>query len=301
MTQVPAPERPERRVDGSMSLLVDMMTNSLDSSYAEAAARKAGAADPSRPGGTPATGPVRRAVALGTLVAVGVVTGTAAAQVRSRDQAMTGVRGQLVEDVQRRTAATDDLAQTAARLRTEVAQLSEAGLSAGAAGQAAARQLAALELAAGVAPVSGPGIIVRLDDPPAQPADAAPPEDGAEQPEGPQRVLDRDLQDVVNALWAAGAEAISINDLRLTTQTAIRSAGEAILVDYRPLSPPYTVRAIGNAKVLEPEFVDGEVGRRLATFTEIYGISLRVTRTDKQTLPGSGSPTLRQARPEVTR
>ena len=52
------------------------------------------------------------------------------------------------------------------------------------------------------------------------------------------RVLDRDLQVMVNALWAAGAEAIAINGQRLTARSAIRYAGEAILLDFRPLVPP---------------------------------------------------------------
>ncbi|MCU1674370.1 MAG: hypothetical protein JWN77_2483 [Frankiales bacterium] len=273
----PAPV--DQRVDRSMSLLTDMMTNSLDQSYAEAAARR---------GSSPESAG-RRFVAVVLLVAVGAVTGTAAAQVRSRQTAQVGVRGKLVEDVQQRTRATDELARTASALRDDVARLQARGLSTGAAGQAAAEQLAALELAAAVGPVTGPGLVVRLDDAPM-------PEDGSQRPDD-ARVLDRDLQAVVNALWAAGAEAVAINGLRLTAQTAIRSAGEAVLVDYRPLTTPYTVRAIGNAKLLEPAFVDGPTGRRLATYTSVYGISFSVSRSDKQTLAGSGSPTLRLARP----
>ena len=290
--------RPARRVDGSMSLLVDMMTNTLDESYAEAAARKraeqaAGTPSPER--GTPPyrAQRSRRALALVLLLALGLVAGTAAAQVRNRQAAQDTVRAQLVADVDRRTEATDSLNDTAVRLRQEVDRLQAMGLSTGAAGRQAAERLAALELAAAVSPVTGPGLVVRLDD-------APPPEDG-EPPAGDDgRVLDRDLQDVVNALWAAGAEAIAVNGLRLTALTAIRSAGESILVDYRPLSPPYTVRAIGNPKVLEPSFVDGETGRRLATFSSLYGIELAVQRTDRQALAGSGSPSLRLAEPEAS-
>ena len=295
MTQVPTRESPPRRVDGSMSLLVDMMTNSLDESYAEAAARKkAVARGTTREEQAGATPPSRRAVAVLLLIALGLVTGTAAAQVRRREASMEGLRAELVSDVKSRTASTDELADTAAGLRREVDRLQDAGLSAGAAGRAAAEQLAALELAAGVGPVRGPGIVVRLND---APGSADPEVDVRGGAAGEGRILDRDLQDVVNALWAAGAEAISVNGLRLTVQTAIRSAGEAILVDYRPLSPPYTVRAIGEPKELEPAFVDGEVGRRLNTYTSLYGLEFAVRRTDAQTLPGSGAPTLRHAQP----
>jgi uncharacterized protein YlxW (UPF0749 family) len=176
-------------------------------------------------------------------------------------------------------------------------------LNTGAAGRAAARQLAALELAAGVAPVTGPGLVVLIDD--AAEPDGQDGAGGAGDPAADStadgRVQDSDLQDVVNALFGAGAEAISINGLRLTAQTAIRSAGEAILVDFRPLSPPYTIRAIGNAKVLEPAFVDGPIGRRLATYTSVYGLRLSVRATNSQSVPGTGAPVLRLARPEAAK
>jgi uncharacterized protein YlxW (UPF0749 family) len=135
--------------------------------------------------------------------------------------------------------------------------------------------------------------VVRLDDATAGPSPDA--QRGGQVAEG--RVQDRDLQDAVNGLWAAGAEAVSINGLRLSALTAIRSAGEAILVDFRPVSPPYTVRAIGNPGTLQARFVDGQSGRRLSTFSSLYGISLIVRRTSSQTLPGAGTPTLRLAAP----
>jgi len=291
-----------RRPDRSMSLLVDMMSNTQDQAYADAAQRKAGLAGaPGTPGGRKRTASARsRVTAAFLLVALGLVTGMAAAQVKRRQADQGGVRTQLVADVQRRTAATDALAEQTARRREEVAQLQDAGLADVATGTQLRRQLAALELAAGTGAVTGPGVVVRLDDA----EDAADP--GAGAPSGdqavadnPSRVLDRDLQDAVNGLWAAGAEAISVNDLRLTAQTAIRSAGEAILVDFRPLSPPYVIRAIGNPKVLLPSFVDGAAGRRLTTYTTLYGLRLAVSRTDEQVLPGSGSVKLRFSRADL--
>lgn len=284
------------RPDRSMSLLVDMMSSTLDAAYAEAAARRAGApAGPGRGRSRP-TSFRSRTTAVLLLVALGLVTGIAAAQVRQRAQTFSTVRAGLVAEVQRRTADTDRLAaQTAAR-REEVARLQQAGLAAAAAGQSVARRLAALELTAGTGAVRGPGVTVRLDDAPAdtQPA-AGEPAGGAAAASGPARVLDRDLQDAANGLWAAGAEAVSINDLRLTTQTAIRSAGAAILVDFRPLTPPYVLRAIGNPALLPSGFADGAAGRRLASYTSLYGLRFAVTRSDDLSLPGAGFPTLRFA------
>lgn len=114
-------------------------------------------------------------------------------------------------------------------------------------------------------------------------------------PEG--RVQDRDLQDVVNGLWAAGAEAVSVNGQRLSALTAIRSAGDAILVDLRPLTPPYVVAAVGDPEGLELGFVDGPSGRRLQTFTSLYGITFEVRREQELSLPGAAAPDLRAASP----
>ena len=65
------------------------------------------------------------------------------------------------------------------------------------------------------------------------------------------RVRDRDMQRVVNGLWESGAEAISVNGQRLTALSAIRAAGDAILVDNKPLVPPYTVLAVGDGQAAE--------------------------------------------------
>jgi uncharacterized protein YlxW (UPF0749 family) len=283
-----------------MSLLVDMMTNTLDESYADAAARRQAANSDAAStggagGGAERSRPRRGGTVLVHHVVHGLLTGPDAAQVRKREAAASTVRGQLVEEVQRRTADSDELADQAVRLRREVSALQDAALRASGNGAAVAEQLALLQLATGLGPVTGPGLVVRLDDAPAgdDATDAGDPDRGGQV--GAGRVLDRDLQDAANGLWAAGAEAVAINGLRLSGLTAIRSAGEAILVDYLPLSPPYTLRAIGDPGDLEAGFADGAAGRRLATLSSAYGLQLVIKRTDKQTLPGAGEPTLRVA------
>src|SRR4029450_962631 len=74
------------------------------------------------------------------------------------------------------------------------------------------------------------------------------------------RVLDIDLQVLVNGLWEGGAEAISINGHRLSTVPAIRSAGDPITVDYRSLTRPYRVEAIGDVRTLQARFVESSAG-----------------------------------------
>lgn len=277
-----------------MSLLVDMTAAALDPSYGDAAARKAGSG--SHDGGERAPGRrriPRRLTAL--LVLVGVGTGVAAAQVRQHAGDVGSVRRSLLADVRRETRETDQLAAQADRLRTQVQHVRDQGLGEGARGRSTAAQLAALELVTGGVAVHGPGLVVRLDDAPDVSTDNTTSRGGQL---GAGRIYDRDVQDVVNALWAAGAEAITINGQRLTAQTAIRSAGEAVLVDFRPLSPPYVLRAVGNVDAMEPAFADGATARRFTTWTSLYGIGFDISRAQDLRLSAAGAPDLRVAHPE---
>ena len=280
----------ERRVDASMSLLVDMMANTLDEAYAE---RAAGRRATPHPGAAPPVHRRSRWLPLVGLIVVGVVTGTAIASVRAREVETRGVRAGLAQEVRDRTARSDALAVRAAALRDEVAAARQQALGSDAEGRELARRVAALEAASATAAVRGPGVVVTVDD--ADAGDDAAPDAlrGGTVPEG--RVSDRDLQDVVNGLWAAGAEAVAVNGQRLGPLTAIRSAGDAVLVDLRPLSPPYVVEAVGDPGDLQVDFVDGPSGRRLATLASLYGIEFDVERADALTLAGAPAPQLRAA------
>jgi uncharacterized protein YlxW (UPF0749 family) len=277
-----------------MSLLVDMMANTLDEAYAERAARRAGAAAGAPAAPARRSAPGRRTVALLVLVLLGLLTGTAIAQVRDRQASTDVLRADLADEVRARTSESDALAASAERLRAEVAAQSAALLGGDEAGRAAGAQLERLDLLTGSAPVQGPGVRVVLADAPAaaDQVDAAP-RGGASDT---ARISDRNLQDLVNALWAAGAEAVDVNGQRLTALTAIRSAGEAVLVDFRPLSPPYVVQAVGDPSDLQVELLDGPTGRRLTTYVSLYGWGLEVERVDRLRLSGAGLPELRSVR-----
>lgn len=278
-----------------MSLLVDMMTNTLDGSYADAAARRAGKERLATERGNrvAAPSPQRRVLAVVLLLLLGGVTGTASAQVRRGDSAARTARIQLLQDVRDETRNTDDLSRRAQDLRLAVGVLRDTALGAGSAGRLQAERLAELNLVTGGVPVRGPGIVLTLDD--AKGATGRPAARGGDVQRG--RVQDRDLQDVVNGLWAAGAEAISINGLRLTALTAIRSAGEAILVDFRPLSPPYAIRAVGDRNGLQSGFGSGAAGGRLAALASLVHVRYFVMGADDLHLAAAGLPDLRLAQP----
>jgi uncharacterized protein YlxW (UPF0749 family) len=266
--------------DASMSLLSDLMTDTLDAGYAEAAARRGGPRTP-RP----------RAALVAGVVLVGFLLSVAVLDVRDRALGAGSAREALVDEVVRRTEAADTSASELVRLRSEINRARRDALALG--GGTTATDLDALELSSGAVPVTGPGLVVTVDDPPQ-------PDDGTEDPvKAEERILDRDLQSIVNSLWAAGAEAISVNDQRLTALSAIRSADIAILVDYRPLLPPYVVRAIGDPRALEPDFVSSRGGRDMRLLAENYGFRFEVARSDALRIPAASGLSLRSARPPL--
>jgi uncharacterized protein YlxW (UPF0749 family) len=110
-------------------------------------------------------------------------------------------------------------------------------------------------------------------------------------------VRDGDLQLVVNALWASGAEGISVNDQRLGPATAIRFAGEAVLVDFRPVTNPYEIRAIGDQDRLSAGFLANDDVRALAVISETFGLGFEFVHEDDLSLPAARTVELRYARP----
>ena len=116
-------------------------------------------------------------------------------------------------------------------------------------------------------PVSGPGITVTLTD-----------------RSGPGRgngnVRDQDLAMVVNAMWAAGADAVSINGQRVGPETFVRTAGSVILVNVTPVSSPYKVAAIGDANALSVALVRGATGDYLSAAQSVTGMTVSSTVSD---------------------
>jgi uncharacterized protein YlxW (UPF0749 family) len=178
-------------------------------------------------------------------------------------------------------------------LRAQVATLRARALT-GTGGAQLAERARLLELLAGETPVTGPGLRITLADAPSASAGSGTdPRQGTTADQG--RVLDRDLQTVVNGLWAAGAEAVAVNGQRLTARSAIRYAGQAILVDFSPLVPPYVVQAVGDAAGLQTRFAAGAAGAYLQALRDNYGVQAAIVPSANLELPGAGGSTTRFA------
>ncbi len=99
---------------------------------------------------------------------------------------------------------------------------------------------------AGTVSVHGPGIVVLLKDSPKRTSSVM-----SQENLGDYIIHDRDVREVVNELFAAGAEAISVNGQRLVGNSSIRCVGPVVRVNSTPIAAPFVIKAIGDASTLE--------------------------------------------------
>lgn len=143
-----------------------------------------------------------------------------------------------------------------------------------------------LEQQVGLRPIRGGGITVVLDDAPRRPDGTLPPD------ARPDDVIvhQQDVQSVVNALWAGGADGMTIMGQRLITTGAVRCVGNTLLLYGRTYSPPFRVTAVGDPRRLRAG-LDSEPGVRLYRQAVAYfGLGYEVKDEREVTLPGYGGP-----------
>ncbi|MER6439497.1 DUF881 domain-containing protein [Streptomyces sp. NPDC001185] len=282
------PPRPSRP-DASMSLLTNVMDHSLDDGYAEAAARR----KTEGTGGMPKTVRARLGLAAGLVLAALVVT-VGAANARIAAPVVAKERQELIDRIQRETSSADKLEGTVDTLRDDVSARQREALKQGGGDRADL-----VGILSGAVAVHGPGVKLVVNDAKeaTQGGDGDPRETSGFSDTG--RVRDRDMQRVVNGLWASGAEAVSVNGQRLTALSAIRAAGDAILVDNKPLVPPYTVLAVGDGERLSTRFQNSADGLYLHALQENYGIRTSISVDDDVRLPAAPSVIVRTAQPST--
>lgn len=206
---------------------------------------------------------------LGFLVVTAVVTG------QEERQKAAPRKAELVSLIDNRREQVDDLDAAVEVLRQDLAREQERASRASSRDRRAAEAAQELAEQAGVVPLAGRGIEVTLSSSPRTPP--SPEEAGA------YEIHDSDLQLVVNALWAAGAEAVAINDSRLVATTPIRAAGGTIIVNFRPLNPPFVVRAIGADR---GRFGQSEIAKRFKRWTTLFGLGFEIRERATVAVPG---------------
>ena len=261
-------------------LLVDLVNNHLDPGYAAAAERR---------GRNPETRWYDRPAAIAGCLLIGFVLVVAYIHTHRGAPEAAKVHDSLVTRVRAAQQGGNDLAN---RVNDLERQLSAALPKSG----PLAKDLDLARLQAGLIAVSGPGMTVTLSEPPQPTATPTPGRGGTTSIGTTNTLTDRDVRSIVNELWRDGAEAISVNDIRLTPTSAIRFAGEAVLVDFQPITPPYEIRALGNADELSTNFAESSVASRYQTLKGAEGIGFSFSDAEHLTLPASASVKVRYAR-----
>ncbi|MCC2594591.1 DUF881 domain-containing protein [Tessaracoccus sp. OS52] len=180
----------------------------------------------------------------------------------------------LQELVSAQTERNEDLRAEAEGLRGDVEELSQA--------QGGNPELAARVDAAGMVastvPVSGPGLRVVLTDAPLDIRPAGVDDDSL-------IVHQQDIQAVVNALWTAGAEAMTIQGQRVISTTGIKCVGNSVVLHGVPYAPPYVIEAIGPTDAMEVSLAESRPVQIYLQYVEAYGLGYSESRFENAEFP----------------
>ncbi|HEU0238101.1 MAG TPA: DUF881 domain-containing protein [Micromonosporaceae bacterium] len=144
---------------------------------------------------------------------------------------------------------------------------------------------------AGLVAVQGPALTVVLNDAPAS-ADGSLPRGAT-----PDDVVvhQQDVQAVVNAMWAGGAEAMTIMGVRVISTSAVRCVGNTLLLQGVLYSPPFTITAIGNTRAMRAALDESPQVAAYRQAVAAWGLGYQ-TREGVVTLPAyNGSTDLQYA------
>lgn len=199
----------------------------------------------------------------------------------------------------RHPAATSDLStlvrtrqEQVRQLETEVSSLDAAieGFSPAQSGTAAEDAFTA----GSTRPVSGSGVQITLSDAPAGQVPAgATPDDLV--------IHQQDIEDTMNALWSGGAEAMTVQGVRVTDRTVIRCIGNVILVDGTSFSPPYVIQAIGDPAALHAAVASNPRMVNYQAYVAKYGLGWDMQTKDALSFaPATTSSTVNYATVEET-
>jgi uncharacterized protein YlxW (UPF0749 family) len=215
-----------------------------------------------------------------TLALAGLLMATSAATARGTDlrSDRRSNLADLIREQATKAAAATDAVQG---LRSEIDQLTGSGGSGDArvtAAQAEANRLSAI---AGLTPMVGPGLTVTLDDSSRDPAAPLPvgvsPDDLV--------VHQQDLQAVVNALWAGGAQGVQVMDQRLLATMAVRCVGNTLILHGRVYSPPFSVTAVGDVASMRQALQTAPGLVIYREWVDLVGLGYQVVSHAKTTLP----------------
>jgi len=190
----------------------------------------------------------------------------------------------LVAAQEARLAAADERARS---LRAELTDRQEAARAADDRVAAAVATARTLEPGLGLSALAGPGVTVVLDDAP-RPRDGQVPPSGASPDD--LVVHEQDVQAVVNALRAGGADGIAVMGERLTATSSVRCVGNTLLLHGQVFSPPFEITAVGDVEALRGSLAAAPGVQTYLTYVTAYGLGWSVREHPRVELPAHDGP-----------
>jgi uncharacterized protein YlxW (UPF0749 family) len=193
---------------------------------------------------------------------------------------------ELSQLIRQRDAGLDRQTNQLADLQSQVEQLTEQAASRNVDVRAAQAAGEAGELSAALVPLTGPGLVITLDDAPQRPDGSLPvdarPDDLV--------IHQSDVQAVVNAVWGAAADGVAIMDQRLIATSAVRCVGNTLLLQGRPYSPPFIIAAIAEVDAVRAQLAASPQVAVFQQAVEDFGLTFEIRALPQLTLPAYDGP-----------
>ncbi|MFD2092530.1 DUF881 domain-containing protein [Blastococcus deserti] len=193
---------------------------------------------------------------------------------------------ELSELIDQRNAVIADQADQLGELQRQVERLTAQAATRNSDVAAAAGAAEAGAMSAALVPLTGPGVVITLDDAPARPDGSLPvnarPDDLV--------IHQSDVQAVVNAVWAAAADGVAIMDQRLIATSAVRCVGNTLLLQGRTYSPPFVVAAIADASAVRAQLAASPQVAVFQQAVDAFGLTFTVRERPSVSLPAYDGP-----------
>lgn len=204
-----------------------------------------------------------------------------------------GRRMQLAELVGSEQNRVDGYRRTVTALRSDIEQAAERSAAGDSEVAAARTEVDRLVPFAGLEAVHGPGLTITLADAPTPAADGSGLNPGAATADvdpNDRIVHQQDVQAVVNALWAGGAEAMRLMDQRVISTSAVRCVGNTLRLQGRTYPPPYVITAVGDVDRLRAALAASPGVLAYRAYSDALGLVYTEKTHDDVTLPAYDGP-----------
>jgi len=222
-------------------------------------------------------------------VAAGLLFATSAQTAKGTDLRPSGT--DLADVIRAQTRAVQARTEAVRSLREQVDRLTQQSAPGNSAVTQLQQRSAALAPVAGTEAVRGPAITVTLNDAKRS---------AASLPQGFTAddivVHQQDVQGVVNALWAGGAEAMMLQDQRVISTSAVRCVGNTLILQGRVYSPPYVIKAIGDVQGMQQSLDSNPTVSIYKQYVDVLGLGYDVKTSNVATFPAyTGTTSLTHA------